>query len=145
MPDELVITTGIRIPLEELQFTYARSSGPGGQNVNKVSSKAVLRWNVATTQCLADDVRIRFLTRYRRRITPRGVLLISSQRYRSQSRNVQDCLDKLKTLLLAAATPPTPRKPTRPTPSATRRRLQDKRRSSGKKHDRQARHEADDE
>ncbi len=92
----LTINPRVRIALSEFSFTFVRSSGPGGQNVNKVASKAVLRWDVAASASLPDDVRQRFLEQYARRITNEGELVLSSQRYRDQGRNVADCLERLQ-------------------------------------------------
>lgn len=129
----LVINSRLKIPLGEFQFSFARSSGPGGQNVNKVSSKATLRWPVLESPSLPDSVRERFLARYRRRVTAEGELVISSQRFRDAGRNVADCLEKLRTMLAESAVTPTTRKPTRPTRASVRRRLQAKQRRSRKK------------
>jgi len=129
----LEVTPTLKIPREELQFSFARSSGPGGQNVNKVSSKAVLRWAAAASPSLPDDVRRRFLARFGRRITREGELVLASQRYRDAGRNVADCLERLREMLLRVAVAPKPRRPTRPTAASRRRRLDAKRRQSGKK------------
>src|SRR3954469_17607954 len=93
----LEITSNIAIPDEELHFTFVRSSGPGGQNVNKVNSKAILRWNPATSG-LPEAVRQRFLARYRARLTVTGDMIVTSQRYREQGRNLLDCREKLRGL-----------------------------------------------
>ncbi|MBI2826821.1 MAG: aminoacyl-tRNA hydrolase [Planctomycetia bacterium] len=129
----LIVNSRLRIPQDEIEFSYARSSGPGGQNVNKVSSKAMLRWPVATSASLPEDVRRRFLERYANRITGGGELVLASQRYRDQKRNVADCLDRLKAMLLTVATAPVPRKRTRPTRASGERRLEKKRGTSRKK------------
>ena len=126
----LVVNSRIRIPLSELQFTFVRSSGPGGQNVNKVNSKAVLRWPVADSPSLPDDVRQRFVAKYRRRLTGRGELVLTSQRYRDQARNIDDCLEKLRQMLAEVAKPPRKRKPTKPTRSAIERRIKQKQQRS---------------
>lgn len=131
--DVLVVTRRIRIPTSEFRFTFARSSGPGGQNVNKVNTKAQLRWPIVDSPSLSDDVKQRFLDRYRRRITAEGDLLVTSQRYRDQVKNVADCLEKLKTMLTEVAIPPKPRKTTKPSKSARERRLQEKKERSRKK------------
>ncbi len=133
MAGMLVIDERIRIPLRELRFQFARSSGAGGQNVNKVSTKALLRWDLAGSPSLPDDVRERFRRRFPRRLTAAGELLITSQRYRDQGRNVADCLEKLRALLLEVARPPRRRRPTRPGTAARERRLRDKRRQAEKK------------
>lgn len=129
----LIVTPQLRIPLREFQFSFARSGGPGGQNVNKVSTKALLRWPAATSPSLPEPVRRRLLSLYRRRVTAEGDLLVVSQRFRDAGRNTADCLEKLRVMLEVAATPPRSRKATRPTRSSVRRRLDDKRRHSLKK------------
>jgi len=118
---------GIRIPLREIRFQFARSGGPGGQNVNKVSSKAILRWPVGDSPSLPGDVRERFLARFGRRITRAGELVISSQRYRDQGRNLADCLERLRAMIDEVATAPAPRRRTRPGRAARARRLETKR------------------
>lgn len=131
----LTITPHLQIPLREFQFTFARSSGPGGQNVNKVSSKATLRWAVLRSPSLPAPVRQRLLEKIGSRLTGEGELLITSQRFRDAGRNVADCLEKLRILVAGAAVPARPRKPTRPTRGAVRRRLEAKRqRAQTKKH-----------
>ena len=129
----LEINQHLRVPEDEFRWTYVRSSGPGGQNVNKVASKAVLRWDLAHSPSVPEAVKARLLTQQRRRITLEGELVLNSQRYRDQERNRLDCLEKLRALLLEAATPPKPRRPTRPTRGSRERRLQDKRRRAGTK------------
>ena len=132
----LVVNSKLSIPLREFQFTFARSSGPGGQNVNKVNTKALLRWPVLSSPSLPEAVRRRLLTLHRRRVTTEGDLLVSSQRFRDAGRNVADCLQKLRELLIEADSPPPPRTPTRPTRGSVRRRLEDKRMRSQKKRQR---------
>lgn len=135
----LNVNEQIAIPLTELNFSFARSGGPGGQNVNKVNTKATLRWGVADSPSLPEGVRQRFLEKYKRRITTEGELVLSSQRFRDQGRNVADCLDKLRELLLEVATPPKRRKKTKPSRAARERRLQQKSRQSEKKQRRRTR------
>jgi ribosome-associated protein len=139
----LIVTPELKIPLREFVFTFSRSGGPGGQNVNKVSTKALLRWRVAASPALPDAVRQRLISRQRRRITAEGELLIVSQRFRDAGRNAADCLEKLRQMLADAARPPRPRKPTRPTNASVRRRIEAKRRHAMKKRDRRGGGEAD--
>jgi ribosome-associated protein len=134
----LVVNSRICIPMSEFQFSFARSSGPGGQNVNKVNSKAMLRWRVLETGSLPVDVRERLLTRYGKRITGEGDLIVSSQRFRDQGRNVSDCLEKLREMLAAIATPPKRRRPTRPSRAAMARRVETKQKRSRQKQMRRA-------
>lgn len=131
--EPLRINPRIAIPRSELLFSFVRSSGPGGQNVNKVASKAVLRWSVANSPSLPADVRLRLTSANRRRINDRGELILTSQRYRDQARNIDDCLDKLRQLVLAAASPPKPRKKTRVPKAARESRLRTKRSVAEKK------------
>jgi ribosome-associated protein len=130
-----------RLPHRELRFDFARSSGPGGQNVNKVESKAVLRWDVGASHALPAALLARFRTRFARRISAAGVLVLSSQRHRTRERNVADCLAKLEAMLAEVATPPKKRKPTRPGRAARERRLAEKRATSRRKAERRARDE----
>ena len=132
----LEVNSRIQIPDSEFTFAFSRSGGPGGQNVNKVCSKALMTWDATRSPSIPQDVRQRFLLRYRRRITKEGLLQITSQRYRDQGRNTQDCLNKLAELLLSVAVAPTKRKPTAPSRGAKQRRLQDKHVQSDKKQSR---------
>lgn len=129
----LKIDDRIEIKLTEFNFTFARSGGPGGQNVNKVNSKVVLRWSLEKSKALPDDVRERFVARFHRRISNVGDVLIQSERYRDQGRNVADCLEKLREMLLEVAKAPRTRRPTRRTKGSIERRLKDKKSSAQKK------------
>ncbi len=129
----LVVNARLKIPLREFRFQFARSSGPGGQRVNKVSTKAELRWNVARSPSLPEPVRQRLLAKQRRRMTSEGELIVTSQRFRDAGRNVADCLEKLRVMLEAAATAPKPRRPTKPTRASKERRLEAKQKLSQKK------------
>src|SRR5262245_53580694 len=133
-----IVNDRIQIPDDQLQFTFVRSSGPGGQNVNKVNSKAVMRWAMLASNALPADIRERFRTRYGARLTVEGELLITSAKYRDQGRNVDDCLEKLRAMLLAVAVPPKVRRPTKPTAGAKRRRLANKQLQSKKKESRRS-------
>jgi ribosome-associated protein len=125
--ETLVVRPGLEIPASEFEFTFMRSSGPGGQNVNKVSTKARLRWPVAETQSLPEAVKERFTKRYHRRLTNEGELILTSQRYRDQAKNVGDCLLKLREMIDAIVDVPKPRKKTKPTRGSKERRLKEKR------------------
>lgn len=125
----LVVTPRIQIPDIELEFSFARSSGPGGQNVNKVNSKAILSWNFSTTSSLPLDVQERFLAAYAGKLTTDGRLVIAADESRDQARNMEICLEKLAAMLKAVAVAPKKRKPTKPSRAAKEKRI-----SSKKKH-----------
>jgi ribosome-associated protein len=127
------IADGVTIPEDELTWTFARSGGPGGQNVNKVSSKAILRWNLAANTSLPADVKQRLHALQRRRITTEGDLLVQGQRFRDQGDNVADCREKLREMVLQALHPPKPRRPTKPSRGAKLRRLAAKKQQSQRK------------
>lgn len=129
----LIIDDHIRIPLRELEFSFARSSGPGGQNVNKLNTKATLHWDVNRTASLPDDVRQRFAARFRNRINREGQLVLHSQRFRDQGRNVADCLSKLRELIASVMHVPPPRKATKVSRASKARRRADKRVAAQKK------------
>jgi ribosome-associated protein len=131
--DNLVINNLLQIPLDELTFTYARSSGPGGQNVNKVSSKAVLRWSVQNSASLTEVQRARLLTKLANQLTTRGDIVMASDRFRDQPRNREDCLQKLASMVAAALRVPKPRRPTKPSRAAKQRRLASKQQQAVKK------------
>jgi ribosome-associated protein len=129
----LFVNDRIAIPLEEFAFTYTRSGGPGGQNVNKVASKATLRWMPSQSAALPEPVRKRLLAVLKGRLTSEGELLVTSQRTRDRERNRLDCLEKVRRLVLAAASPPKVRHPTRPTLASRIRRGEDKARNAERK------------
>jgi ribosome-associated protein len=133
VPALLRVTPQITIPGRELDFSFVRSSGPGGQNVNKVASKAVLRWNVLQSGAISDEVRARLLARERRRINERGELILTSQRYRDQPKNIDDCLAKMRAIVTVAARRPRARKKTKPTKASREARLSQKRAIADKK------------
>ncbi len=101
--------------------------------MNKLNTKATLRWHVTESASLPNDVRQRFLDRYRNRMTSEGDILVTSQRFRDAGRNAGDCLEKLRKMLAGVAKPPKTRKPTKPTRASERRRLEAKRRQAQKK------------
>jgi ribosome-associated protein len=126
----------IQIPLEEFEITFARSGGPGGQNVNKVNSKAVLRWPVNASTSLPYGVKERFTNAYGNRLTNDGELIITSQKHRDQAKNVEDCMEKLREMIEAVAEAPTIRRATRPTRASKERRVDSKKEHSLKKQNR---------
>ncbi|MSU76658.1 MAG: aminoacyl-tRNA hydrolase [Gemmataceae bacterium] len=133
----MIISEALQIPDDEFEWSYARSGGPGGQNVNKVASKAVLRWNIAVNTTIPADVKIRLALQQKRFFTIDAGVIITSQRYRDQERNREDCLEKLRAMIVQATFVPKPRKKTRPTRGSQRVRLQDKKRRGAVKRDRQ--------
>jgi ribosome-associated protein len=135
-PLMLIVTPKLQIPMREFTFTFVRSGGPGGQNVNKLSTKAVLRWPMRTSKSLPDAVRSRFLTKFGNKLTTDGDLLITSQRFRDAGRNTADCLQKLRCMLSSVAETPKQRRPTKPTKASVRRRLDQKLHQSGRKRQR---------
>ena len=124
------ITDDISIDERELQERFIRASGPGGQNVNKLSTAVQLRFDVRHSPSLQDDVRTRLKRLAGKRMTNEGVLVITAQRHRTQERNRDDALNRLIELIRHAATPPTPRRATKPTKASKERRLQGKKRRS---------------
>ena len=128
----------LEIPEEQLEWSFSRSSGPGGQNVNKVNSKATLRWR-RMPGTLSINAWRRFRELAKRYMTSEGEVVIQSQEHRDQAQNVQACESKLRSLVLASLKPPKHRIPTSPTAGSRRRRLDDKRMQADKKRSRQSR------
>jgi len=127
------ITDTIHIPDDELHFTFARSGGPGGQNVNKVESKAILHWSLAANTTLPEEVKQRLRTQQGGRLTTDGELVIQGQRFRDQAKNIDDCRERLRQMVIEALHPPKPRRPTKPTKASKRRRVEAKRQQSQRK------------
>lgn len=130
------ISTNVQIPTNELNFTFARSGGPGGQHVNKVNSKAILHWSVVNTKSMPPTIKARFMDRYGGRLTTEGELVLSSQKFRDQSANIEDCLEKLKEMVESVLVAPKRRTPTKPTYSSEVRRTESKAKHSMKKQNR---------
>ena len=138
---DIVVTPRVVIPGGELAIAFARSGGPGGQNVNKVASKVELRWNPTTTAALGDDERAWLVERLRSRLTGDGTLIVTSTATRDQGKNRDDAIDKLALIVRTAMARPRPRRPTKPSRGAKRRRLADKRHHAEIKRSRTSRDE----
>lgn len=132
----LTINDEFSIPLREFDFSYSRSPGPGGQNVNKVNTKVTLRWNIGESPSISESVKQRLRKTHARRINKQGELFISSHRFRDQGRNVADTLSKVRELILSVAKPPRVRKKTKPSNASKKRRLENKRQTSERKQSR---------
>ena len=132
------VSDEVTIPAGEIRLSYVRSGGPGGQNVNKVASKAVLRFDLRSSPSLPDAARARALARLASRLTTAGELVLTSDRHRDQSRNREAVLARLGEVLAAAIRRPKRRRPTRPSAGAVERRLAGKRLRSERKRARRA-------
>jgi ribosome-associated protein len=139
----LQITPEIAINENELQEDFVRSAGPGGQNVNKVSTAVQLRFDAANSPGLPDPVRLRLLEQARGYLTREGILIIDARRFRTQAANRQDALNRLMELIRKAAQKPRVRYKTRPTLASKKRRLESKKRRSDTKTLRSAKPEMD--
>ena len=137
------ITDTIAIDEREIEESFIRSSGPGGQNVNKLSTAVQLRFDARRSPSLPNDVSIRLQRLAGSRLTKDGIVVITAQRHRTQERNRDDALARLIELIREAAVPPKPRRATRPTAASRAKRLQGKKRRSTIKGLRQARPDVD--
>ena len=132
------ITDEIAIGEEEIKFKFVRSSGPGGQNVNKVSTAVQLRFNVVDSLTLPSDIRSRLMVLAGNRITEEGILVIDAQQYSTQERNRQAAIDRLVNIIKEASIPPKVRRKTKPSAGSKKRRLESKRRRSEVKQSRKS-------
>ncbi|RZA22637.1 MAG: aminoacyl-tRNA hydrolase [Proteobacteria bacterium] len=136
----LKVTDKINIPWDEMEISYARSGGPGGQNVNKRETKAVLSWNPKESPSLTEEVRARFLDKFSSRISEDGHMVIASDEHRSQDMNLKSCFEKLANMIRLVAIPPKIRRATRPTKGSKIRRVAGKKIQSETKKNRQKVH-----
>jgi ribosome-associated protein len=143
MSDPLFVSPTLTVPGSELHFTSVRASGPGGQNVNKVSSKVELRFDFERSRVLGDDLKTRLRVVARGRLDSEGRILIVSQVTRDRQRNLEDARQKLVEFLVAAGRRPKRRRPTKPSRSATETRLREKRHHANRKRDRGSRTESE--
>ncbi len=129
----IFIVDNIYIDETEISFEFIRATGPGGQNVNKLSTAVQLKFPIKETQTLPDRVKKRFLDLFGKRVSGRGVLIITARRFRSQEKNRQDAINRLVILLRTAAYRPKSRRPTSTPAKSKAKRLESKKRTSRKK------------
>jgi ribosome-associated protein len=129
----ITIMDRISIPFSEFTFSFSRSSGAGGQNINKVNSKVILNWKIDETTACSEEVIKRFKDKYNQFLLDNGEVQISGQRHRSQKANMDDCIEKLHAMINDVRLPPKVRRPTKPKRSAVLKRLNQKRKDSEKK------------
>lgn len=126
-----------KIPAHEYELSFSRSSGAGGQNVNKVNSKATLHWNAALTPSLPPVVLERFMKKFGNKLSAEGVLTLTSQEHRTQHLNIAEVIKKLHEMIESIALPPKIRKATKPTKSSVNERIKTKKSQGDKKKQRQ--------
>lgn len=124
------VTKSLSIPLRELQFSYSRSGGPGGQKVNKSNSKVTLRWSIEKSRALSDAQRKRLYSMLEYRLSECGEIVIQSDRYRDRGRNTADCVQKLTVLVKKALARPKKRIATKPSKASREKRLESKKQRS---------------
>lgn len=125
-----------RVPRNEISLAFSRSSGAGGQNVNKVNSKAEVRWDIASSSSVPREVLGRFLSRYKNRLDADGLVFVTSERERDRERNIEDAISKIEEMVASVWERPKPRIKTKPTKGSKRRRLKEKSAHGEKKQNR---------
>ncbi len=128
MNDDITVNEHLKIKGKGLSFSFIHASGPGGQKVNKTATAAQLRYALMADNSLPPDVKARLLTNVKNRTNSEGELIITARRFRSQEKNKADAILRLKALVLKAAVPPRPRRPTRQPKAARKKRLDEKKR-----------------
>lgn len=131
--DAILIDDSVKVPAEALTFKAVRAGGPGGQNVNKVSSKVELRVHLQAIEGLLPAALERLSHAVRNQLDAEGWWIVLASSTRDQGRNLEEARDKVRAAILKAMVPPTPRRPTRPTRASQLRRLDDKRRAAERK------------
>jgi ribosome-associated protein len=141
MADPIIVDERVSVPASAIQVSAVRSSGPGGQNVNKVSSKIDMRVDLGAVTGLDVEARARLMAKAAPRLDAEGRLLVTSQKTRDQGRNLADAYEKVRALIAAAMVKPEVRRPTKPSRGAVRRRLTEKKQTAQRKQQRSARHD----
>lgn len=137
MPPPIEIKTKkFKVPRGEIHLAFSRSSGAGGQNVNKVNSKAEVRWDISSSTSVPHEVLGRFLSRYKNRLDAEGLVFVTSERERDRERNIEDAISKIEEWVQSVWERPKPRIKTKPTKGSKKRRLNDKTAHGEKKRDR---------
>lgn len=120
----------VQIPFGEMEFTYARSRGPGGQNVNRTNSAAILRWNLWSSQVFSQEIKERLAQKLQGKLTMDGDLIVRSEVHRDQDQNRSECIQKLHEIIRRALFVPKKRVATKPSRSAKRKRLEGKKKDA---------------